>query len=93
MDERLDEARKRINEIDRQMAELFEERMKAVSAVAAYKMAHNMPVFDAVREKEVIERNLSFIQREEFRTYYKEFLQNTMEVSKEYQRQLIKENN
>lgn len=93
MDERLDEARRSINAIDRQMAELFEERMKAVSMVAAYKMSHDMPVFDAAREKEVIERNLSYIQNEDIRSYYKEFLQNTMEVSKEYQKQLIKENN
>ncbi len=31
----LEEARKRIDGIDRQMAQLFEERMKAVAEVAA----------------------------------------------------------
>ena len=33
----LDEARKQINEIDAQMAELFEQRMHAVEDVIAYK--------------------------------------------------------
>ena len=40
----LDEARKQINEIDAQMAELFEQRMHAVEDVIAYKQEHQMPV-------------------------------------------------
>ena len=53
----LDEARKQINEIDAQMAELFEQRMHAVEDVIAYKQEHQMPVLDSGREKAVIERN------------------------------------
>ena len=93
MDSRLDDARSRINMIDQKMAELFEERMEAVADVAAYKLDHDMPIFDSAREKDVIERNLSYIKNEEIRPYYKEFLQNTMDVSKNYQKKLIKEQN
>ena len=54
----LDESRKKINEIDKEMARLFEERMKAVMDVLKYKKQHNLPVFDEKREIELIKRNL-----------------------------------
>ena len=50
----LQEARKIINEVDQQMAELFVRRMRAAEMVAGYKQAHGMPILDAVREEEVI---------------------------------------
>jgi rubrerythrin len=40
----LDKARDEINEIDRQMAELFARRMKAVSSVAKYKKENGLAV-------------------------------------------------
>ena len=50
----LQEARKIINEVDQQMAELFVRRMRAAEMVAQYKQAHGMPILDAAREEEVI---------------------------------------
>ena len=50
----LQEARKIINEVDAQMAVLFEQRMRAAQMVAEYKQAHGMPILDAAREEEVI---------------------------------------
>ena len=41
---KLDDARKDINEIDAQMAELFEKRMQAVEKVIAYKQEQGLPV-------------------------------------------------
>ena len=55
----LEKARIKINEIDEQMAKCFEERMKAVEEVIAYKLENNIPVFDSSREKQVIEMNSS----------------------------------
>ena len=66
----LDEARKKINEIDKEMARLFEERMKAVLEVLKYKKEHNLPVFDEKRELELIERNISLLQDESLKEYY-----------------------
>ena len=62
MSKSLDDARKEINRIDSQMAELFVQRMQAVRSVAEYKMEHNMPILDEAREKEVIDRNLKLIE-------------------------------
>ena len=56
MDE-LQKAREQINEIDEQMAELFQKRMQAVESVIAFKKQHGMPVLDASREEEVIAKN------------------------------------
>ena len=43
------ELRKEIDEIDAQIVELFEKRMKIAEDVAAYKMESGKRVFDIVR--------------------------------------------
>ena len=53
----LQEAREKINAIDAQMADLFEERMRTVEDVIQYKKEHRMQVLDPTREQAVIERN------------------------------------
>ena len=85
----LKEIRKQINEIDKQMAKLFEERMKASSEVAQYKKEHALPIFDSSRENEVINKNLEFIEANDIKQYYVNFLQNTMDISKNYQSSLL----
>ena len=85
----LDEARKQINEIDAQMAELFEQRMHAVEDVIAYKQEHQMPVLDSGREKAVIERNQELIQDERYKESYRQFITHVMEVSRAYQKKVL----
>ncbi len=85
----LDEARRQINEIDREMAALFVKRMKAAEAVAEYKMERGLAIYDAAREEEVIRRNSSFIDDECVREYYINFLRNNMAVSREYQSRIM----
>jgi chorismate mutase / prephenate dehydratase len=46
------ESRKKIDEIDRQMVELFEKRMELAIDIAAYKKSVGKPIFDAAREEE-----------------------------------------
>lgn len=52
----LEESRKRIDEIDSQLTDLFCERMKVVEEVTAYKRAHQMEVLQPAREKIVLEK-------------------------------------
>lgn len=82
---KLEQARLKINEADKNIAENFEKRMQAVKEVVQYKMENNLPIFDGAREKEVIERNLALIEDEKLRPYYKDCLVNLMRISKEYQ--------
>ena len=89
MSNSLDKARKEINEIDRQMAELFVQRMHAVEAVAEYKKERGMAIFDEAREEELIRRNSALRDDETLREYYVNFLRGGMSVSKAYQERLM----
>ena len=50
------------------------------------KKENGLPVFDASREQEVIERNLEHIQNPDYKPFYKDFLHHVMENSKDYQK-------
>ena len=81
----IDEARIKINEIDKEMVRLFEERIKAVCDVLKYKKEHNLPVYDEKREITLIEKNVSLLQDESLKEYYLLFLKSLLDVSKKYQ--------
>lgn len=89
MDDRLERARKEINEVDEGMRQLFLRRMEAARLVAAYKQDHGMPILDEKREEEVILRNSAQVEDDQLRGHYTQFLRGTMAVSRAYQRQLI----
>jgi chorismate mutase len=48
--------RKRIDEIDAQLAELLSERSRCVIEIGKIKREHRMPVYDPEREKQIVER-------------------------------------
>ena len=86
---KLEEARIKINEADNMMAKIFEQRFMAVKKVLEYKKENGMAIFDPVREQEVIARNTALVS-EELQPYYKEYLQMLMDISKKYQKDLLK---
>ena len=86
---KLDAAREEICAIDKEMAALFERRMNAAKVVAEYKKENGLPVFDAGREAYLIERNSAYIEDGVLKDYYIEFLKNTMDISKSYQKRLL----
>ena len=85
----LDKARKEINEIDKEMAELFVRRMEAAKVVAEYKKERGLAILDQVREEQVIRQNSNYVEDEELREFYVNFIQNTMAVSRSYQSRLM----
>ena len=85
----LQQAREVINEVDAQMAELFEKRMAAVQQVLAYKKEHTLPILDAAREQIVIEKGVARIQDPVLKPYYEELLIKQMELSRRYQKTLL----
>ena len=89
MSDSLKEARSVINRVDSEMARLFVERMRAAEAVADYKRAHGLEIYDEQRENEVVERGAAQIDDPELRSYYVTFLKNTMAVSRSYQSKLM----
>ena len=82
----LGEIRKRIDQIDRKLVELIEERLEIVKEVALYKKENNMKIFDRKREEEVIDKNLSNVKNEELKHYIEIILKDIMDSSKEYQK-------
>ena len=85
----LKEIRIKINEVDSKMAKLFEERMELAKEVANYKIKNALPIEDSVREKQVIDNNVKLIENEEYKPYYIDFINQTMNISKKYQSKLI----
>lgn len=86
---KLEIAREIINKVDKEMAELFEERMQAAKMVAEYKAERGLPVYDEKREEQVIERNTQYINDEQIRSYYTNFIRYTMKQSRKYQHFLM----
>ena len=81
--------RKEINEIDKEMADLFVRRMKAVEEVAEFKKERGLAILDEARENEVVRQNASLVEDDTIRGYYVNFLRDTMAVSRSYQGYLM----
>ncbi len=85
----LKDARSKINQIDKEMAQLFTERMRAAEVIAEYKKAHGLAIYDESRENELIKKNSEYIEDTELRAYYVNFLKNNMAVSRAWQEKLM----
>lgn len=90
---KLDDARIIINECDKEMITLFKKRMSAAKMVAEYKASNNLPILDLKRENELIKRNTQILNDQELECYYITFLEGMLKASKDYQEELIKEQN
>jgi len=88
MANKLEEARKIINDVDSRMAELFVERMRAAEMVFEHKKEFGLPILDQKREDEVIEKNIGLISDDILKEYYSVYLKNLMAVSRAYQYRL-----
>lgn len=81
----MDQIRHSIDEIDQEMARLFEQRMDAVQRIAQWKMQGGLPVEDAAREETLFRRNESSLTKENYRLYYAEVLKALVHQSKRMQ--------
>lgn len=84
----LERAREIINEVDKEMALLFEKRMLASELVAKYKKERGLSILDKTRENEVIRKNSEMIKNSVYQEYYAEFIKETMRISRAYQSRL-----
>lgn len=87
----LDDLRKDINEIDKELTNLFEKRMNTVLKIAQYKKENNLPVLNQDRENEVIKNNLKYLDKDKFKESLEEFFKQLMSISRECQsKELLK---
>lgn len=53
--------RERLNETDRQLVALLEQRMRLSREIGLYKADHGLPVSDPAREEAILKRNASML--------------------------------
>ncbi|MFO7611164.1 MAG: chorismate mutase [Clostridia bacterium] len=85
----IDESRKKINNIDAELAALFEKRMEYVRKIALEKGVSGKAILDPERERAVLERTSALIKDEGLRNYAADFFRDMMEISKRYQSDII----
>lgn len=85
----LQQCRKEIDEIDKQILELFEKRMDVAVNVAEYKKEKNLPILNYKREEEVINKNVEKLKNKEYAHITRKFFQNIMELSRNLQDKFI----
>lgn len=81
----MEDIRQKIDEIDAQMAVLYEQRLDCALKIAEYKFNNNEKIYVPEREKEVINKNVTRIRNKAYKARYKAFLQYIMDQSKQLQ--------
>ncbi len=86
--EYLNDVRAKINAVDKQMMELFKERMALSEEVARIKKENNIPLVDSSREAQVIQRAIQ-ITGEELKEETTILVQTLMDLSKAWQKKVL----
>ncbi len=81
----LKQIRAEIDQIDRQLVDLLEQRMNRITEVVQYKKEKQLSILDQRREKQVLDKVERLVKdRQYIKTIQKQF-QDIMKRSKEYQ--------
>ena len=78
----LDDYRKEIDDIDRELIGLFEKRMNVVLNVAKYKKDNKLEVLQKGRETEVIKKAIDALNDKDYSDEAVRFMNATMEIEK-----------
>lgn len=87
----LEEQRKKIDQIDRQIVALFEERTNVVEEVAKIKLENDIPILDSGREEQVILKVQSYLKDESLKEDLAELYTELMRISREHQKNWIEQ--
>lgn len=85
------EIRNEIDQIDRQIVELYERRMECTSQVAEYKIATGKQVFDKEREKSKLEKVEELASNDFNKRSVRELFEQIMSMSRKRQYQMLTE--
>lgn len=88
---KLDELRQSIDQIDRELVQLFERRMAVTEQVGRYKQEIGMPVLDAAREREVLAKKVDLLSNPALQSDVVRLYENIMAISRRQQRNLVLE--
>ncbi|MBF0775928.1 chorismate mutase [Streptococcus azizii] len=85
----LSKQREKIDQIDREIVRLFEERMQTALEVVAIKKAEGLPVLDSGREAQVLEKVSSYLNDLALREPLIELYTEIMRLSRAYQQKQL----
>ena len=84
----LDDHRRELDQIDREIVEKLDERMRTAEKIAVYKKENALPVLDALREREKIDQ-ITEMAAEDMASYTRILYNTIMEMSKDHQRKVL----
>ena len=87
----LHELRQELDQLDREMVALFEQRMAIARQVAQYKLAHDLPVLDQSREAQVIASREAMLSDISLASSVRTLFETVMALSRQEQEALIRE--
>lgn len=85
----LSEIRKELDVVDKEIIDLYFRRMELCKGVAEYKIANNMPVLDAVRERQKLDTVRGFAEKEFDKDSLEELFELLMKRSRMLQQNII----
>lgn len=86
----IEQCRKEIDEIDKELVNLFERRMDVAIRVANYKKENDLPIYDEERESKVIKKNVDNLKNKNYDLLARRFFLSIMELSRSLQESIIK---
>lgn len=87
----LEDYRRQIDEVDARLVDLFRRRMDITGKVGEYKLARQIPVLDAQREREVLGKKAAMIDDPLLKADVATLFQTIMAISRRQQRRLVHE--
>lgn len=82
----LDELRREIDEVDRELVRLFEKRMEISQEIGRYKRENGLAVTDAARERDLLEKRAGQLKNPGLSGSLRQFFTLLMETGKQLQR-------
>lgn len=86
----IEQCRKEIDEIDKELINLFERRMDVAIRVANFKKENDLPIYDEERESKVIKKNVDNLKNKNYDLLARRFFLSIMELSRSLQESIIK---
>ena len=81
----LEAYREEIDEIDKELTQLFEKRMDVVFKVARFKKQNSLQIVHKPREEEVVRKAVDRLQNKDYQDEVTDFFDNLMRISKDFQ--------
>lgn len=87
----MNNARQHIDLIDKELMQLFEQRMNLVSDIVQYKKTKGLSIQDAEREAHIITQICSCLTNKCYEPYAVQFFKSLLHISRQYQQDHIQD--